>query len=322
MVALIIVLSLIGVILVFLVVAILIIYKMCFYNPYKNKERSFKPLDHEDFLPYMDKMNELLEGAFALPFTEYVKIKSFDGKKLAAKLYLHDEDAPFCIEAHGYRGSGIRDFSGGLVEFYNLGYNVLLIDHIGHGESSGKTITFGIKESKDVFEWIKYINERFNYPEMILYGISMGGNTVLNVSNMDLSANVEAIISDCPYTTPFAIISKVTKSMGINPKLAKPFIYMSAFFCAHVNLSKGDARKAVKETKVPILLIHGTKDLLVPHEMSKEIHEANLKDTKLLLVDGAPHGLSYLIDKEKVVGTIKEFLNEVKENNAKSQNFN
>jgi len=318
MVALIIILSIIGFLILAILIITFIIYLKCFYNDRKNKPRAFQPLSRPEYLPYMDEMNALLNEAKAIKYQEYVYIKSYDGKKLAAKLYFHDESSPFVIEVHGYKGSGVRDFSGGLTEFYNRGYNVLLIDHRGHGESAGKTITFGVKESKDVFEWIKYLNGRFNYPEIILYGISMGGNTVLNVSNMDLSANVIAIFSDCPYSTPFDIISTVAESIGINIKIAKPLIYLSAFLFAHFNLNKANALKAVKETKIPILLIHGTGDLLVPYQMSEKIYEANPKDLKLLLVKNAPHGLSYIVDKELVVSSLLNFIDEVKGKNASS----
>ena len=313
MVILIIILSILAFLILATFVVSFVIYLRCFYNDRKNKPQAYAPISKPDYLPYMDEMNALLAEAKSIKYNEYVYIKSFDGKKLAAKLYFRDDSSPFIIEIHGYKGSGVRDFSGGLTEFYRRGYNVLLIDHRGHGESDGKTIIFGVKESKDIFLWIKYLNERFNYPEIILYGISMGGNTVLNVSKMDLSANVLAIISDCPYSTPFDIIKSVAESMGINAKLLKPFIYISAFLFAHVNLNNANALKAVKETKVPILLIHGTSDLLVPYQMSVEIQKSNPKDIDLLLVEKAPHGLSYVVDKELVVSKLFNFLDNVKQ---------
>ena len=298
---------------VILVVLILsfIIYRKAFYNDRKNKPKSFEPISKPDYLPFMDQMVALLSVAKSLEY-KYVYIKSFDKKKLAAKLYLHDATSPFVIEVHGYKGSGVRDFSGGLTEFYNMGYNVLLIDHRGHGESDGRTITFGAKESKDVYSWIEYLNKNFNEPEIILYGISMGGNTVLNVSKMNLTKNILAIISDCPYSTPKDIVYTETKKLGFNLTLAKPFINLAALLYAHFSLNSANAIEAVKETKVPILLIHSKADLLVPYQMSEKIYDSNREKIELLLVEGAPHGLSYILDRDLVISKINEFIAKAK----------
>ena len=55
--------------------------------------------------------------------------KSYDNKKLYAKKYIVKENnKEWAICFHGYKGTGIRDFSGGSKGLFELGSNILLVD--------------------------------------------------------------------------------------------------------------------------------------------------------------------------------------------------
>jgi fermentation-respiration switch protein FrsA (DUF1100 family) len=62
---------------------------------------------------------------------------------------------------------------------------------------------------------------------------------------------------------------------------------------------------------LPILIIHGEADYYVPAEMGKKVYEACTSKKRLLLVPDAGHGISFIVDGELYVSTVKEFLNEV-----------
>ena len=92
---------------------------------------------------------------------EKVKIKSRDGTTLAARYYHVADGAPLHIEFHGYRSRATTDFCGINTLVRDLGHNTLLVDQRAHGESGGKTISFGIKERLDCLDWINYALDRF-----------------------------------------------------------------------------------------------------------------------------------------------------------------
>lgn len=284
-----------------------VIYYKCFYNNVKNKGKALRPLTGPQYIPFDEEMNSLIENVKKIPY-EDAWTKSFDGKKLHAKVYVKDPKKPFAILVHGYRGSGLRDFAGGLGYYLSQGFNAVLIDHRGHGISDGKTITFGIKERKDLVSWINYVIETYGKDtKILLAGISMGGATVLMVLDQKLPSNVKCVISDCPFSSPLGIILKVTDQMHISSKLCKPFIKLSARLFAHVNLEESSAIESVKKSSVPILVIHGTADRYVPVEMSEELKKAN-PSIELLEVEGAPHGLSFLKDNKLYTSVAKSFL--------------
>ena len=62
---------------------------------------------------------------------------------------------------------------------------------------------------------------------------------------------------------------------------------------------------------MPVLFIHGKDDGFVPCYMSETAYNANKERRRLVLVDGADHGLSYLVDKELVEKELEEFLSKI-----------
>ena len=64
---------------------------------------------------------------------------------------------------------------------------------------------------------------------------------------------------------------------------------------------------ALKNSRLPILMIHGTADDFVPHEMAVE-NAAARPDIRLVSIEGADHGMSYLIDPETVTRELDAFL--------------
>lgn len=250
-----------------------IAYRKAFYSDRREPRNIYKMspgMTEEDF----PKMKELIDRMLARDF-EWVYITSDDGLKLAARYYHVADGAPVQIHCHGYRGTSIRDFSGGNKLSHEIGHNALVIDERACGRSEGHTITFGIKERYDVLRWIDYVIDRFGEDvEIILCGVSMGSSTVLMAAGLGLPPNVKGITADCPFSGGEKIIQKVCGDMGLPPKIMTPFIRLGARLFGHFNLNETTVIEAVKNKNVPVLLIHGEKDSYVPYEMSQEIYEA------------------------------------------------
>ncbi|MBQ5897309.1 MAG: alpha/beta hydrolase [Oscillospiraceae bacterium] len=230
---------------------------------------------------------------------EDIRIKSRDGLNLHG-VFIENPDAKrviLCV--HGYHGGAVRDFSGGFQLAQKMGRNLLVVDQRASGKSEGTTICFGIKEKYDCLEWIKYALERFGDIPIMLTGVSMGGATVLMASELDLPENVKCIVSDCPYTSPYEIIARECEKMGIPAKLGMPFVCLGARIFGNLKLSGEGAEKAVKNTKVPILLVHGEDDDFVPFEMGKRIYEANPEMITFEAFPNAAHGISFIVDTER-----------------------
>lgn len=282
-------------------------YRTAFHSPKKGRRDYFIMPKGEQYAVIKERMNSLMHELEEIP-CERVSIESYDGKKLFARYYHTDDDAPLQIQFHGYRGSALRDFCGGTKLARESGQNILLVDQRAHGSSDGTTICYGIRERFDCQSWVNYACERFGSDKkIILSGVSMGAATVLMASELDLPDNVCAIIADSPYSSPEAIIRKVCDDMGLPHRLAFPFVRLGAFLCAGLRI-RGGAVQAVKNSKTPILIIHGEDDRFVPIEMSRDIYAACRSKKRLETFPDAGHGLSYLTDTERYTRITEEFL--------------
>ena len=301
-------LTVLGILLVVSLIIAQITYRIAFHSPdkHQNDIHYMPPMSNGTLA--LDRMHEMIDALDAIPY-ERVTITSYDGHTLSAH-YIHVNDgAPCAICCHGYRGTSIRDFSGGAKIPLSLGHNVLLIDQRGCRDSGAHAITFGIKERYDVFSWIHYLVNRFGNIDIMLFGVSMGAATVLLTAGMDLPSNVTHIVADSPYTSPKEIIAKVCREdMHIPAWLAMPFLALGARVFANINILKGNVVEAVKHSPVNILLIHGEGDSFVPTEMSRRIADAAPDRITLHTFPNAPHALSYVVDKDRYERIAKAYL--------------
>ena len=185
------------------------------------------------------------------------------------------------------------------------------MDERAHGESEGTYITFGVRERHDVATWAAYAAMHFGpaHP-LILDGLSMGAATVLMASELALPASVRGIIADCGFSSPYAIMKSVLHWrcpwLVSGPLLALTGVFTRLF--GGFGLREVSATEAVAHTKLPILFIHGTGDPFVPCSMSQAAYDACTGEKRLILVEGAGHGQSYLVDRPRVQAAVREFL--------------
>lgn len=133
---------------------------------------------------------------------EHITIKSRDNLTLHGDYLPAEEPSDkLAICLHGYTSCGLSDCSSVGAFLHRQGFDCLIIDSRAHGKSEGKYIGFGILERFDCLAWINYINKRFEKKkDILLYGISMGGATVLMTAGCkDLPDNVKVIVADCIY---------------------------------------------------------------------------------------------------------------------------
>ena len=262
----------------------------------------------------LEKYKEIIGGGLkyiAQKPHEWVYTVSYDGLRLAAR-YFDNKSDKTVILFHGYRSSAARDFSCAIEMYTKFGFNILLCDQRSHGRSEGRLITFGVKESKDVKTWVEYVTEHYGTENILLGGMSMGATTVLLACGLNLPKSVKAVVADCGYTSPVEIMKRVAKkSMKINATLFLPFLNIYCKLLGNFSIYGTDTRNVLKNTEIPIIFVHGADDGFVPCEMSKIAYAANPSNRKLVIIDGADHGLSYLIDKTTVENELKQFISEI-----------
>lgn len=285
-----------------------ICYRLLFYN------RNIKEQDiyvvppgkqYENFAEAMLRNVDLL-GKRSY---EQIYITANDGVRLAGRYYHIKENAPVMIMFHGYHGNGIREFALLSQIAESMGMNMLIVDQRAHGKSGGHIISFGIKERFDCVAWSHYAQKRFGEKvKIVLAGVSMGAATVLMASELCLPESVSAIIADCPYSAPSRIIRKVGRDMKLPYYVLYPVAVAGAIIFGGFSIWSTSPVRAVRNTRIPILLIHGEEDRLVPCDMSMEIYRSCANFKQILTVPQAGHGVSCYADTEKYKRKILLFL--------------
>ena len=281
-------------------------YRIAFYNSYKTRDQ--KPnVVGEQYDAYRPRMREIYQNLKNRPY-EAVTVLSRDGLTLSGRYYHVADGAPLDLCFHGYRSTPLTDFSGSAELSFAMGHNLLLVDQRAHGESQGRTISFGIKERWDVLSWAEYAVNRFGAGvEILLYGVSMGGATVLMASELKLPKNIKAIVADCPYSSPIDVILHVGQSNPLPNWLIRLFVILGAKIYGGFDINEVTAAEAMKHTKVPILIIHGGGDTYVPCHMS-DIATGNPGMVTRHIIPSAEHGISYLVDTQTYCALMEEFI--------------
>lgn len=248
---------------------------------------------------YYKEITDGIRWITAQPYEE-ICITSFDGLKLCGNLISNPSAKGTVILFHGYRTFGNCDFSADADHYYNLGYNLLIVDQRSCGRSEGKYITFGINERKDCWKWIDYITDRFRTKhEIFLGGLSLGASTVVMASGKPLPHQVRGIIADSPFTSPYDIISRTISHKYHAPSgILMPVICFWSRCLAKISLREYSTLQAMETNETPILFVHGKMDDYVPWKMSVQTSEACRPYHELFLVDGADHGTGYMVEPE------------------------
>ena len=105
------------------------------------------------------------------------------------------------------------------------------------------------------------------------------------------------------------IIKKVARqAFHINASWFLPVMNLYCLIFGHFSIHGVSTVKALEKTRLPVLFIHGKSDDFVPFEMSSAGYASAGGEKELLLIDGAGHGMSYLLDTPRVSGAVKGFL--------------
>lgn len=241
-----------------------------------------------------------------------VKIVSPRGGYIHADFISAKEDSEhndvWVILAHGYMGAPSHMGLYG-EKFYEMGFNCVYPHLCGHGKSESNDVSMGWHDRIDIMGWIEYILNENPHAKIILFGISMGAATVMMTTGEDLPDNVVCAVEDCGFTSAWDECRVQFKELMGLP--AFPFLTATKSVAKARN--KLDFKEAscinqVKKSKTPTLFIHGDKDDFVPFWMQDMLYKAAACEKEHLVITGAAHGESAVVNPEKYFSTVKTFI--------------
>jgi uncharacterized protein len=179
-------------------------------------------------------------------------------------------DAPVMLYLHGSRWD-VLSSAHRMRRLHALGFAVLGIDYRGFGQSTQDLPSEDSAHEDALAAW-QWLAERQPKARRYLFGHSLGGAIAVRLAsevNDDAGLMVEG---------SFTSIPDVVKTMRWGWLPVSPFI-----------TQRFDAASRVQRVGVPLLVVHGSQDRLIPSVLGRQLFEQARDPKRFLLVEGGTH---------------------------------
>jgi uncharacterized protein len=171
------------------------------------------------------------------------------------------------------------------------GYAALVPDNRGHGTSGGDEVTYGVRERDDVRRWVGFAAGEKGGGRVYGLGQSMGAAILLQ--SLAGESRIRAAVAEGAFTGFRAVAyQRVGGRFGLPPSLSAlfvepAFLYLRARY--GVALDQASPIDAIRQSKTPILYIHGTGDTNIEPANSRELLAARPAGSELWQPARATH---------------------------------
>jgi uncharacterized protein len=191
--------------------------------------------------------------------------------------------------------------------FVDNGFNVLLFDQRGRGESEGQGILL-THFDRDIGGAVDYIRSRNGPNEQIgLIGLSAGAAATVIFSS---SEDVDAIVADSCFTSITKVFTQKASAMSKLPRPLVRALGTGILLMARImyGYHRTDPSEKIASVKCPILFIQGDKDDWVSTELAARLYKlSNNPLDEIWFVPNAGHTKTFRIDPEGYISRISAF---------------
>jgi alpha-beta hydrolase superfamily lysophospholipase len=217
------------------------------------------------------------------------------------------EETIVLFHGHGAKKSSMLPQA---MQFYNWGYNVVMVDFRAHGGSEGNQCTIGIKEAKDVEAAYRHVKNKTG-KEPVLWGISLGAAAIMR-SVWEFNLTPRKLVLEMPYASLYDAVVGRIKIMNIGGEtVLAPLL---TFWGGAVNgVWAFGQRPYIFGEKIdcPVLLQWGRNDLRVTAAETNKIARHIASSTKRLIVyENSGHESLYNSEPVKWNNAVSSFLKE------------
>jgi fermentation-respiration switch protein FrsA (DUF1100 family) len=226
----------------------------------------FRRMLEDRMLYYPEREISETPAAVGLDFSD-VELATDDGVRLHAwhvRAMAGRAPRGLVIHFHGNAGNVSHRLPWAVV-FAGEGLETLLVDYRGYGRSGGKPSEEGLYRDADA-AW-RWAQDRGGIP-VIAYGESLGGAVAIDLASR---RQVAGLVAQSTFT-------------NLGEMAARVFPFGGAL----VTQRFGSIDK-IGRLAVPLLVIHGERDELVPFAMGEQLHRAALPPKSFLAVPRAGH---------------------------------
>ncbi|HEV2295967.1 MAG TPA: alpha/beta hydrolase [Tepidisphaeraceae bacterium] len=237
------------------------------------------------------------------PSRELLELKTPDGQRVAACFgqaltidgtpHPHARTKPTILYFYG-NGMCMADAIGEFTKLRRLGNNVIVCDYLGYGMSSGKPSETGCYAAAEAV-WEHAINRPdIDKAKIVPMGWSLGAGAAIELAS---TKPVAALGIFSPFTSVADMARRVM-----------PF-FPTSLLLRH----RFDNETKLAKVTCPILIMHGTRDAIIPFEMSQRLARIAGHRATFEPVAGADHNDLFDVGGEEMFQTIGRFLESLKQ---------
>lgn len=240
---------------------------------------------------------------------ETLWVESKNGYLLNAIFLKPLETKNTVIICHGVTENKVNSFRFARL-FEKLGYNSVIYDHRRHGDSGGKTTSFGYYEKSDLQAIVQCIREKIGQDALLgIHGESMGAaTTILYAGTYEDEADFHIV--DCPF-------SDFTEQVLHVMRRETPFRSTMVLRIANLFLKIRDGytlnlvspKEVVGNITKPVLFIHSLEDTFILPYMTEDLYHKKVGPKMLKLFEKGGHARSFNKNTKQYEETVRTFLN-------------
>lgn len=175
------------------------------------------------------------------------------------------------------------------------GYRSIAVDLRGHGESTGRFLTYGVEDAPDLSALIDQLEtEHLVAGPLGVLGTSYGAATAIQLGGRD--ARVRTVVAISPFASLREVVPEYAQLMLGPIASMLPDAYVASVIDEAGRRARFDPdaacpRCVASSINGPLFLIHGREDRRIPWSHSQRIRDAAGR-VELWVVEGAGHGVA------------------------------
>lgn len=202
--------------------------------------------------------------------------KSADGERLA-----DPRQRPTLLFFYG-NGDCLTYLVDEFERFRRLGVHVMIPDYVGYGLSTGRPSEQGCYDTASAcYAWLKQRDD-VTAARIVSGGWSLGGGVAIDLAAREPIAGVVAM---CSFTS-------------VGDVAAGHYPFLPIRWCLE---HRFESLAKLPRVACPLFLAHGSRDRVVPYQMSVRLREAAGDRATLLTIEGADHNDFFMLGGDELL---------------------
>jgi len=186
------------------------------------------------------------------------------------------------------------------------GFNVFLLDYRGYGASGGVASVSGVQDDVDAALRTLLARKDVDPDRVVVFGQSLGGAiAIYNVAHSPYRQHIRALVVESAFASYRQIAREKLAGFWLTWPLQRPLSWT-------VSDEYSPSAAAAGVSPIPLLIIHGDRDLIVPPLHGQRLYDLAREPKQLWVIPGGGHIQAFQsqIYRDRFVAYLTEVLSE------------